>query len=135
MREWDAAQTKVKQATAASGAGGNTTISFTVPAGCMWEVLFGIAYHDDAARACTWYIVDHLSASVLLGAGRSCAANVPCYLYSGWDGTVTFANTIKSPLRLAAAGGITMVAAAMAGAKTITGALVVREIKGAEATV
>lgn len=116
--------------TQGSGAGGNTFATITVPKGEIWEVVMGIAYHDDVARNCQWSISDGTDSSVL-SAVLSCAGSVPMYLADGYDGTSHVRSWLAPPI-MRYGQQIAFTAQAMAGAKTITVKLVVNKLRGAE---
>lgn len=124
---WDSAFSKHVTGTENSGAGGNTTVTLTVPTGEVWEVLGGMAYHDDAGgnREILWYAQAQTWASV-----RAVAASVPVYCYAGWDGTNHIAAPWAAPLRLYAGQTIQALCGTMAANKNVTIRLWVRFLRG-----
>lgn len=115
---------------AASGAGGNTTVTLTVPKGEIWEVLHGLAYHDDAARSAQYSMSDGTDTSVL-GNAISIGTSVPIFLFGSYDGTNYLSAWAGAPV-LRYGQSITISVLAMAASKNVYLKLVVNKLRGAE---
>lgn len=121
----------IKTTTQGSGAGGNTSLTLTVPNGEVWKVLMALAYHDDAARNCYWQVGDGTN-TVIVGAQRSAASDIPVYLYEGYNATGEHPGAWQAPLVLRATQALVFQVAAMAAGKTITGIVLIERLRGAE---
>lgn len=103
----------VKTVTVASGGGGDISLNFVVPAGQIWIPRYIQAYHDDAARTLSFFLVD-------VGSGTAMLANALAAVPTSTHYPLALDLFLASPPLSAGAFGIRIVCYAMAGAKNLS---------------